>query len=100
MKAVWNGQVIADADKQDLVYIEGNWYFPPSSVKREFLHKTDTQYTCPWKGDCEFYDVGQAGDKLEDGAWAYPKPLRSAIEKVKKDFSGFIAFYHEIQVTE
>jgi len=37
MKAIWNDQVIAEADKADVIYIEGNWYFPPSSVKQEFL---------------------------------------------------------------
>jgi uncharacterized protein (DUF427 family) len=45
MKAVWNDQVIADAPKEDLIYIEGNWYFPPTSVKQEFLQKSPTPYT-------------------------------------------------------
>jgi hypothetical protein len=34
MKAVWKDKVIAEADKKDLIYIEGNWYFPPSQSKR------------------------------------------------------------------
>lgn len=52
MKAIWNDIVIAEADKPELIYIEQNWYFPPASVKSEYLQKSDTPYTCPWKGVC------------------------------------------------
>ena len=37
MKAVVGNTVIAESDKDDLIQIEGNWYFPPSSVKTELL---------------------------------------------------------------
>ena len=47
MKAVWNGAVIAEAAKDDLIYIEGNWYFPPAGVAFELLEKSPTPYTCP-----------------------------------------------------
>ncbi len=40
MKAIWNDQVIAEANKADLIYIEQNWYFPPDSVNQEFLQKS------------------------------------------------------------
>ena len=100
MKAIWKDQVIAEADKDDLIYIEQNWYFPPSSVKQEFLEKSPTPYTCPWKGVCQYFNVRQ-GDKVsQDNAWSYPEPLPSAIEKVHKDFSNYVAFWHDVQVTE
>jgi len=47
-KAVWNGQVIAESDRCEVV--EGNPYFPPGAVKREFLQPSDTHTTCGWKG--------------------------------------------------
>ncbi len=100
MKAVWNGQVIAEADKDDLIYIEQNWYFPPASVTQDFLRKSDTPYTCPWKGVCQYYDVGQGEQWSKDSAWSYPEPLPTAIERVHKDFSGYIAFWHDVSVTE
>lgn len=100
MKAIWKGTVIAEAPKEDLIYIERNWYFPPSSVKREFLHESPTPYTCPWKGECQYYHVGQGDDISEDSAFSYPHPLPSAIEQVKKDFSGYIAFWRDVEVTE
>lgn len=100
MKAVWNDQVIAEADKEDLIYIEGNWYFPPSTVKTEFLENSPTPYTCPWKGVCQYFNVVQGDKKSEDVAWSYPEPKASAIDTVKKDFSNYVAFYRDVAVTE
>jgi uncharacterized protein (DUF427 family) len=100
MKAVWNDTVIAEADKADLIYIEGNWYFPPASVRQEFLTESDTPYTCPWKGVCQYFNVGADGQASEDNAWSYPTPLPSAIDTVKKDFSNYVAFYRDVTVSE
>jgi uncharacterized protein (DUF427 family) len=100
MKATWNGQVIAEADKADLIFIERNWYFPPSSVKMEFLRKSDTPYTCPWKGVCQYFDVGEADNWSADNAWTYPDPKPSAIETVKKDFKDYVCFWRDVVVTE
>ena len=100
MKAIWNGQVIAEADKDDLIYIEQNWYFPSSSVKQDFLRKSDTPYTCPWKGECQYYDVGEGENWSKDSAWTYPEPKPSSIDIVHKDFSNFVAFWRDVTVTE
>lgn len=100
MKAIWNDQVIAEADRDDLIYIEQNWYFPPSSVKQDFLRKSDTPYTCPWKGVCQYFDVGEGDTWSKDVAFSYPEPLPSAIEQVKKDFSNYVAFWRDVTVTE
>jgi uncharacterized protein (DUF427 family) len=100
MKAVWNGIVIADAPRKDLIYIEQNWYFPPASIKQEYLTKSDTPYTCPWKGVCQYFNVGTDGQISPDSAWSYPSPMSSAIETVKKDFSNYVAFWRDVTVTE
>lgn len=100
MKAIWNGQVVAEADRQDLIYIEQNWYFPPQSVRHEFLRPSPTPYTCPWKGVCQYFDVGQAEAWSKDCAWTYPNPKSSAIDIVKKDFSNYVAFWRDVQVTD
>ena len=42
-KAVWNGAVIAESD--DTIEVEGNQYFPPDAVKREYLVETQTHTT-------------------------------------------------------
>ena len=100
MKAIWHDQVIAEAEKDDLIYIEGNWYFPPASVKQEFLQKSDTPYTCPWKGVCQYFNVAQDDQVSQDNAWSYPEPKPSAIETVKKDFSNYVAFWRDVYVNE
>lgn len=100
MKAIWNGKVIADAPKEELIYIEQNWYFPPSSIKWDFLQESDTPYTCPWKGVCQYYNVGEGETQSKDNAWSYPQPLPSGIEKVKKDFSGYVAFWRDVSLEE
>ena len=41
MQAIWNGTVIAESD--DTVVVEGNHYFPASSLKREYV-ATDPPY--------------------------------------------------------
>ena len=100
MKATWNGKVIAEAPKEDLIFIEQNWYFPPSSVRSEFLRKSSTPYTCPWKGECQYFDVGEGEEWSKDSAWAYPKPKPTAIERVQKDFSDYVAFWRDVEVAE
>lgn len=100
MKALWKGTVIATAPKEDLIYIEGNWYFPPDSVNMEYLHKSSTPYTCPWKGVCQYFNVGLDGDISEDSAFSYPDPLPSAIDQVKQNFSNYVAFWRDIEVKE
>lgn len=100
MKAIWNDHVIAEANKEDLIYIEQNWYFPPETVKTEYLHKSDTPYHCPWKGDCQYFNVGQGDNWSPDNAWSYPNPLPGAFDIVKKDFSNYVAFWRDVQVIE
>ena len=105
MKAIWkkgtpDETLVAEANQEDLIFIERNWYFPPDSVKREYFQDSETQYTCPWKGDAQFYDVGKPGDFSADNAWSYDTPMQSAKDRVKKDFSGYVCFWRDVTVTE
>jgi uncharacterized protein (DUF427 family) len=100
MKATVNGTVIAEAPVEDLIKIEGNWYFPPASVKQEFLSTSATPYTCPWKGECQYFTVTVNGAALQDRAWSYPTPYPTAFERVGKDFSNYVAFWKEVTVGE
>ncbi len=99
MKAVLNGTVIAEAPESDLIKIEGNWYFPPASVKSEFLTKSPTPYTCPWKGVCQYFVVSDGTNSFSDRAFSYPEPFAGAAERVGSDFSNYVAFWKEVQVT-
>ncbi len=100
MKAVWNDKVIAETDKENLIYIEGNWYFPPDSVDMSLLQESNTPYTCPWKGECQYFTITVNDLVNKDAAFCYPNPKPTAIEIVKKDFSRYIAFWQGVTVAE
>jgi len=100
MKAIWNDSTIAEAAKEDLIFIEGNWYFPPNAIKPEYFTKNSEHTTCFWKGEASYYDVDVNGVKNESAAWYYPNPMEGSIEKVKKDFTNYVAFWRGIQVQE
>ncbi len=84
-KATWNGKVIAESDQ--CVLVEGNLYFPPDSVKREYLKRGEREYTCPWKGQAGYYDLVVDGKVNKDAAWFYYKPSEAAMPI--KDYVAF-----------
>ena len=55
VKAIWNEHVIAESD--DTVVVEGNHYFPPESVKAEYLKASSLTTVCGWKGTAQYYDL-------------------------------------------
>ena len=75
MRASINGTVIAESD--DTVIVEGNHYFPPESIKREYFSATDHATVCPWKGTAAYYDITVDGETLSNVAWTYPDPARA-----------------------
>lgn len=91
MKASIDDTVIADASESDLISIEGNYYFPPSSLTAE-LSDSPTQYTCPWKGVTQYHDVSAGGSKYHDAAWSYPDPYPASFDRVGEDYTNFVAF--------
>ena len=90
-KATWNGTVIADSDR--CVVVEGNQYFPPADVKREYLRPSETHTVCSWKGTASYYDVVVGGETNRDAAWFYPEPKREA-----ENIRDYIAFWHGVKV--
>ena len=99
MKAVIGSTTLAEAPEEDLVRIEGNWYFPPASLVEGAFEPSATAYHCPWKGDAQYWDVGTGDDRLADGAWSYPEPLPGATERVGRDFAGYVAFDRRVTVS-
>jgi uncharacterized protein (DUF427 family) len=93
MKAIWENTLLAESDKT--IVIEGNQYFPPDSVKKEFFRTSDTHSTCPWKGLASYYHV-QVGEKTnQDAAWCYPEPKEAA-----KSIKSYVAFWRGVKVSE
>jgi len=90
-KAVWNGTVIAESTRTEVV--EGNHYFPADSIKKEYFQESNTHTTCPWKGIASYYNVAIDGQVNKDAAWYYP----SAKEKAK-NIEGYVAFWKGVKV--
>jgi uncharacterized protein (DUF427 family) len=92
MQASINGIVIADAPDSDVISIEGNFYFPPSSLKTEAFSDSATPYNCPWKGDAQYHNVSTEGSMHHDTAWSYPAPYPASLDRVGRDYTGYVAF--------
>ena len=90
--ATFNGTIIARSD--ETVVVEGNQYFPMSSVAIDVLEPTDRSTHCPWKGDASYYDVVVSGERAENAAWHYPEPKEAA-----SHIEGHVAFYPVVTVT-
>lgn len=96
MKAIWKNTILAESD--ETIIIEGNHYFPPQSINKEFIQESKHTSTCPWKGEAHYYDVVVHEDKNENAAWYYPLPKEGSVEKVGQDFSNYIAFWNGVTV--
>jgi uncharacterized protein (DUF427 family) len=75
--------------------VEGNHYFPPQSVKTEFLKSTDHHTTCPWKGEASYYSIVVGGKENSNAAWSYPDPKDAA-----KEIKDHIAFWKGVEVRQ
>ena len=92
-QAIWNGQVIAESD--DLVNVEGNYYFPKESIKSEYFKDSSTHSVCPWKGTASYYSIEVDGQTNADAAWYYPTPKDAAQEITER-----VAFWRGVEVRD
>jgi uncharacterized protein (DUF427 family) len=91
MRAVWKGQVLAESDKT--VVVEGNHYFPPEAVRREFFAPSQTTTVCSWKGVASYYTVNVEGADNRDAAWYYPAPKDEAAQ-----IRDYVAFWRGVTI--
>jgi uncharacterized protein (DUF427 family) len=75
VKAIWNGTVIAESD--DTVVLDGEHYFPPESVKREYLVSSNHR-SSSWKGQAVYQSLLVNGDLHPEAVWSYPEPSEAA----------------------
>jgi uncharacterized protein (DUF427 family) len=91
VRASWNGCVLAESDRTEVV--EGNHYFPPDAVHREFLRPSAHHTICGWKGEASYYDVVADGQTNANAAWYYPTPKEAA-----QNIAGYVAFWKGVKV--
>lgn len=93
MKAIWNGEVIAESD--DIINVEGNAYFPPDAIKKEYFKSSDTHTFCPWKGKASYYTIEVNGNENKDAAWFYPET-----KELARDLENRVAFWKGVEVVK
>jgi uncharacterized protein (DUF427 family) len=92
MKAVLEGRVLAESS--DIVKCQGYQYFPPSSVRSEWLQKavkTEADQACPH--GVQFYDVVLDGKRHPRAAWSYETP-----QPAMREVAGRFGFWGDVAV--
>ncbi|GAA6008212.1 DUF427 domain-containing protein [Rhodotorula paludigena] len=94
VKVTYKGSTIAESSSTRIV--EGNHYFPPGDVKKEYFGPSDTHTVCPWKGKASYYSLKIGDEVVPDAAWYYPQAYEKA-----KDIEGYVAFYkNKVDIVE
>jgi uncharacterized protein (DUF427 family) len=93
MKAIWENVILAESNAT--IVVEGNHYFPPDSINKNYFTDSNTQSTCPWKGLASYYNLLVDGKVNQDAAWYYPDP-KSAAGNIK----NYVAFWKGVEVVE
>ena len=91
MRATWNNTLIAESD--DTVLVEGNHYFPASTLNRDVITFSNHKSTCHWKGEASYYSLIVNGELNPNAVWYYPNPKDGA-EAVKDR----VAFWNGVKV--
>ena len=93
MKASVDGHIVAQSD--DIVACRGYQYFPQSTVRVDWLQKTEKtagDLACPH--GVQFYDVVIDGKRHPRSAWQYERP-RPEMAQV----GGRFGFWQDVEVT-
>ena len=90
-QAIWNGAVLAESDQT--IIVEGNHYFPPDSVHKEYFIETASHTVCSWKGTASYYSINVNGQTNRDAAWYYPQPKDGASQ-----IKDYVAFWRGVRV--
>ncbi len=93
IRAIWRSIVIAESETT--VELEGNHYFPPETIKSEFLKDSDHKTVCSVKGEASYKSVVIEGDTNENAAWYYPEPKEEA-----SHIKNLIAFWNGVEIID
>ena len=89
-RVMLDGRMLAASDRA-LVVEESGYepvtYFPPQDVSSESMLHSESQTTCPFKGQAGYFAAIVDGEQ-KDIAWFYP-----AVYNEVEAIAGYIAFY-------
>jgi uncharacterized protein (DUF427 family) len=87
------GRTVADT-RDALTLKEANYpavqYIPRKDVDMAQLARTDHATYCPYKGECSYYSIADAGERGVNAVWTYEQPY-DAVASIKEH----LAFYPE-----
>jgi|TARA_B110000003_G_scaffold212787_1_gene211791 uncharacterized protein (DUF427 family) len=88
MKAIFNGSILAISD--DIVYVDGNAYFPRDALHLQYFRDSRHTSVCGWKGTARYWDLIVDDQIITNVAWSYetPKPDAEAIRYRVAFYSG------------
>lgn len=81
------------AESDQCIVVEGNQYFPPGSILREFFQPSAHTTFCPWKGTAHYFTLEVNGKQNPNAAWYYPEPTEAA-----KQIQNRVAFWKGVKV--
>jgi len=87
------GEKLAESDRAVLLDETGlptRYYFPRPDVRTELLHATDSQTTCPFKGQASYWSAEVGGEVHKDLVWSYETPIPQA-----EGIAGLMCFYND-----
>jgi len=90
-RAIWNGRIIAESDKTE--ELDGEVYFPESSLMRDYFRPSSTTSTDPKRGQARYLTLMIDGQDNQDAAFYYPDP-RPIARRIK----GYVAFWRGVEV--
>lgn len=93
MKAVWNGKTIAESNA--IIDLEGDYYFPLSSLKKQYFLASQTKSHCPMKGRARYLSLKVNGRFLESAAWYY-SPEEDCADLLKNR----VGFWKGVEIQE
>jgi len=74
------GAVLASSDRA-LALRESDYppvlYIPREDVAMDRLQRTERHTRCPYKGDCAYFSIVDAGPRGENAVWSYEAPYPS-----------------------
>ena len=85
--ALWNRVVLAQCG--DFKVVDGNVYFPPTSICRNYIQPSEHHMTCPWKGLASYYDVIVDGKSNPLATWLYHTRTAAAHYFFRLGLRGF-----------
>jgi len=87
------GVSVAESSNPAFLFETGlrtRFYLPKTSVKWEYLSKSDTVTKCPYKGAAQYYNVTIDGKEYKDIVWWYEYPTTESAA-----IQGLVSFYNE-----